>query len=44
MATRHRASLGITEHSGYGIVTGLAESSQGGEVEAVQATGSRTDP
>ena len=41
---RHRASLGITEHSGYGIVAGLAEISQGGEVEAVQATGSRTDP
>jgi hypothetical protein len=35
MATRHRASLGITEHSGYGIVTGLAESSQAGEVEAL---------
>jgi hypothetical protein len=44
MATRHGASLGITEHSGYGIVAGLAESSQGGEVEVVQATDSRTDP
>jgi hypothetical protein len=38
-ATRHRASLGTTEHGAHGIATGLADTSYRGEVEEVQARG-----
>jgi hypothetical protein len=38
------ASLGATEHSTHGIGTGRAETSYGGEVEEVQASGQQNRP